>query len=595
ANLSDKDTAALAANIRRAALATYAPLTNLQGALQSLVAMGMDPRIATGMLRPIGTMATTYKLEAEDAAKASFAAYDNLKVPINQSAQAMETMVAAAKAGKVEVADMAKVFPSLTGSAQTLGMTGIKAVAQLGAALQIAGKTARDADEAGNNVNNLLNKLGDNETLKNFKNFGIDAKAAYAAGTAAGATQLETMIALLEKVKAKGGTVNDIFGDMQARAAAAALLANKAEFNKIATTAGGSKGMIQQDLGKRLANDPLAQQAALMSRLGDAGITIGTHLLPPLTALAEKAAALTERFATFANQNPRLMAMLSNIAVYALAASAGVGTLRLGFGMFSYAAHGVLATRRIGASLFSAMPTIFSTAGMALNTLRTGFTAFRTGMMAARVASMAFAASNPVFLILTGLALLALAAYNHWDKIVVAFNWAKDKIMAIGEWFKNIGAMMIDGLILGFTNTYERVKAKITAVPEKLANLFRNKLGIRSPSRLFAEYGGHLMTGLANGIDGGAGGPLARIGRLSRDMTAALAVGAGLAGPAAAAPPGVAGGAAGGGVVQNITITIVQQPGQSGPDLARMIAAELDKRQRAAGAARRSGFGDYGE
>jgi TP901 family phage tail tape measure protein len=593
ANLSNRETAALAANIRQAAADTVQPISNMQAALQSLVAMGMDPRIATGLLRPIGTMATTYKLEALDAANASFAAYSNLKVPISQAGKAMEAMVFAAKAGKVEVADMARVFPQLTGSAQVLGMSGVTAVAQLGAALEIAGKSASGPDEAATNVNNLLNKLADNETLKKFSGFGINAKAAYAAGDAVGATKLETLLVLLEKVRAKGGTVNDVFGDMQARSAAAALLANKAEFANVAKGAAGSKGVIGQDLKTRLENDPLAKQAQLMSRLGDAGITLGTHLLPPLTALAEVTADLVSRFAAFAENNPRLAAGLATLAVSAVTLSGGIAALRIGFGLANYTWMGALSIYTKTLSAFSYAAPVFTRIGAGLAMMRGWLVRVTAQLLfAAPAAWAAMAPFLPWIAAVAGLTAAGIALYNHWGKISAFLaNLGSTLWNAAG----NIGSRMWDGLIGGITGGLAKVKATIEGAGDKIANWFKAKLGIRSPSRLFAEYGGHLMQGLSDGIDGRATSPLDSITRLSRQLTAALAIGAAAASPAAAGAIPATGSAGGSTAMMNVTINIQQQPGQSAQDLAKQVADELDRRQREAAAARRSAFRDYGE
>lgn len=571
-NLTKRETAALAANLRQAADDTIQPITSIQAALQSLVAQGMDPRIATGLLRPIGTMSTTYKMEALDAAKVSFAAYSNLKVPIGQSGKAMEAMVFAAKAGKVEVADMAKVFPKLTGSAQVLGMSGITAVAQLGAALQIAGKTATDSEEAANNVNNLLNKLGDNETLKKFKDFGIDAKAAYAAGTEVGATKLETMLALLEKVEKRGGTVNDIFGDMQARSAAAALLANKAEFASIAKGAAGSEGVIAKDLKIREDEDPLIKRAKLMNRLGNAGIVLGEKLLPPLTAVAEQAANLVGGFAAFAEQNPRLASGLATVAVYAVTLSGGIAAVRIGLGLLNYSWMGALS--------------IINKVKSAMNFLSLGS---KLSMLL-----------NPWVLLAAGIVFAGYMIYKNWDLIKATFNAGLAWLGSQAETFRNFGTRLWDGFINGITGRLAAVKATIEGAGDKIANWFKARLGIRSPSRVFAGYGGHLMTGLANGIDGGADGPVQRIGKLSRQLTAALAIGAATAGPAAAG--GTTGGAAAGGaaapagqVVQYVEIKIMAAPGQSSADIAKAVADELAKAAKAKAAAQRSSLADYGE
>ena len=64
-----------------------------------------------------------------------------------------------------------------------------------------------------------------------------------------------------------------------------------------------------------------------------------------------------------------------------------------------------------------------------------------------------------------------------------------------------------------------------------ISNWFKDKLGIHSPSRVFAEMGRYTVDGLAVGIEGNTQTALASVGQLSKQL---IAAGAGLTLSAAA-------------------------------------------------------------
>ncbi|WP_030540302.1 hypothetical protein [Sphingobium sp. DC-2] len=99
-----------------------------------------------------------------------------------------------------------------------------------------------------------------------------------------------------------------------------------------------------------------------------------------------------------------------------------------------------------------------------------------------------------------------------------------------------IGGYMIQGLINGVTGMLGALKSTIVNAASSVANWFKEKLGIHSPSRVFAGLGGFVMAGLDQGLAANASGPLARITDLSGQMTRALAVGAGGVAIATASP-----------------------------------------------------------
>lgn len=110
---------------------------------------------------------------------------------------------------------------------------------------------------------------------------------------------------------------------------------------------------------------------------------------------------------------------------------------------------------------------------------------------------------------------------------------------------------------------------------------FKNKLGIRSPSRVFMQLGSYVGEGAALGIQNGAGMVrTAALGMATATMVPMAAMGA----PAAAGPAPAAG--------STYTITINAAPGMDAQAIASAVAAELDRRERAADSRRYSRLAD---
>lgn len=186
---------------------------------------------------------------------------------------------------------------------------------------------------------------------------------------------------------------------------------------------------------------------------------------------------------------------------------------------------------------------------------------------------------------------------NNWNAILGFFKTLPTTMLTIG-------GQIIDGLLGGITAGWDRLKAGVTNIGEGIANQFKSLLGIRSPSRVFAGFGGMLGLGLQQGMLGtaravaGAATALAVAATpLFPDSNApapvpALAAGAQTA-AGASTTQGAAGqaGAAAPAAVQ-ITIgpiQITQQAGEDAEVLAERVAAAIERR---AGRVRRAALGD---
>ena len=94
--------------------------------------------------------------------------------------------------------------------------------------------------------------------------------------------------------------------------------------------------------------------------------------------------------------------------------------------------------------------------------------------------------------------------------------------------FTEFGGMIVNGLVNGLTAGLGAVKNAISSIGDSSIGWFKEKLGIHSPSRVFAELGGFTMAGLTQGLEVGQKGPLDALTSMTKQMTAAgtLALGA---------------------------------------------------------------------
>ena len=136
----------------------------------------------------------------------------------------------------------------------------------------------------------------------------------------------------------------------------------------------------------------------------------------------------------------------------------------------------------------------------------------------------------------------------------------------------------MDGLIKPIIEGGVQVVNAILGVVSKGVNAVKAFLGIRSPSRVFAEIGGHTTAGLALGINRGAPAAVESVRRMAAGITVAgaatLSAGMAMAGPSA---PGMPGGGSGGAVSIGPVSIVIQGAGMD----AEAIAKAVDQRLRA--------------
>lgn len=445
---------------------------------------------------------------------------------------------------------------------------------------------------------------------------------------------------LLPALAAKGLTsqdqVNDAIGSIFSNRTASSLFSQmymmRDQIHKNAKLNAGAFGI--DELDARARNSLSGKELEAQARFHDAMQEAGRALLPAYISLLNTAGSALQRITQFAQENPVLASYIGKAVLWIGLLAAGFGALSLG----AAALLGPFAVVRYGLGLFGFQmlrvgPLLSSGAGLLV---RLGSAFLSVGMAVARVGMLLLA--NPLGIAIALLAGAAYLIYRNWSGIVgglktiwdqlggsfsgvvttitqTIVNWSPlglfyQAFTGVMQWFgielpakfTTFGAQMMQGLVSGITSMLGTVQDTISGAADSTVGWFKEKLGIRSPSRVFMQAGENIAEGAAIGIDRTR--PLLRAAALGLAGATAVAMPAMAAefplapgnfdtrAPLAAAPSGRA---AGGVVVQGDTITIhiTAAPGADAAQLARAIRAELDKRDADKRARARGAFIDY--
>jgi len=553
ADLSRPKTEALGKGLLIAARAANQMPADMQAGVDALAGLGTSVPDAVAMMTPIGRAATAYKAEIADLSNASFAATDNLKVPIGQTQKVIDIMAAAGKAGAFEIKDMAGVFPSLTAAYQALGQKGTGAVADLAAGLQIARKGAGDSASAGTNLANVLQKISSPATVKAFDKMGVNLPNALKKAYKEGKTPLEAIAEITNRtLKGDLSKLGYLFEDSQVQQGLRPLIQNMELFRKIRADAMKSDGTTDRDFTERM-KDSAEQSKALRTNAAILAITLGAQLLPTVNAGLKAFNGFATWIGDAAKRHPSLAKSLA-----------------------------------IGAGAFATLFLILGGGAIVLSGLMAPFAAlsFAAGALGIGLAPV-IGIALAVIAAVVGLGAAAYLIYAKWGGISAWFGaqWTAIKGYAWSTitWFTTlpgqfaaIGRHMIDGLIGGITGKLAALKALIISAGSNVAGWFRRTLGIHSPSRVFRGFGGNIIDGLTLGIAAQESEPVQRMDSLSRRLTAAIVTGSALPGMALAAPgAGGRGPAPVAAAPTSIVVQIYGAPGQSEEALGDIFMRKL--------------------
>lgn len=602
--------------LRETALNYNQHAAEIGAGLQALVASGITSAAELQRYAPIlARTATATRASVDDLGNVFVALKSNLAIGAQDTEAALNMLAYAGKQGQFELKDMARWMPNLAPMMQALGVTGKEAVAELGAALQVARKGAGTADEAANNLKNFLAKVTSPDTLKDFEKAGIDLKGSLIQLRAQGMTPmmatLEIIRDYMKKVGGEGALkrfdtaakagdmegvkalsesygLGTLFQDIQAMSFIKPAIANMEALKRLKaeTMAAGGTDMLGADFERRTAGS-----AEQMKRFGilskEIGLSVGEALLPPLVSIMETLAPVVRGIGAWASANPGLVKTVVGLG---LALTAGkLAVLGAGWAisfMVLSPLNGLrTALLTVGgrwlwfkglwqAGAFSRVAVAVRMAGQAVLWLG------RAVLWLGRAVLL-----NPIGLALTAVAGAGYLIWKNWDRLGPMFARLWGGIKGLPGQMADLGRAVIDGLIGGIRAKLAAAGAAIKSVGASVRDTFKGLLGIRSPSRVFAEMGGNLSEGLSLGMT-------ARLGAVTKaaaGLAAAASVSVAAAGvPEGVAPrPGVAANGGGGMVVHYApTITIHATNSEAGAvrqqaeQALSMSLAEFEKMMR---------------
>ena len=288
--------------------------------------------------------------------------------------KALEAVAFQGQAGSFEASDMARWFPQLLASMQKQGITGMDAVTQLGAMLQVQMKTAGTSDEAANNLKNWMEKIGSREVVDAYSKAGIDYQGSLNTGIQGGMSTLEASFGLAkryieatdpkkaakmaeataqiskeanpEKAKAMLSSLEqalrtgDIFADMQVKSALTAYVQNKALYEQLKNEASGASGILDKNLSER--RDTSSQKWAETIQAGnDAMRSVGDAIRPVTDAVASGLTTVVKGFTKLSDESPNLVAGITALAAGASVVTSVLGAFKIGRGLVNLARGGL--------------------------------------------------------------------------------------------------------------------------------------------------------------------------------------------------------------------------------------------------------------
>ena len=489
----------------------------------------------------------------------------------------------------VDSGNMLQGFTKLSPVLSVLRKKGLGAAQELAPLLVLMDQTGMAGESAGNALRKVFQagldakKLGKaNDVLKDIKaGFNIDFTDGK--GEFAG---IDKMFAQLDQLKALNSTdrtsvVKTLFGDDAETLQVLDTLMEKGKTGYLEVV---GKMQAQADLRRRvneelgtLTNVMEAAQGSFTNTLADIGATVA----PTLKVLLKWLGGLAASTGEWARSNPVLTSTLFYIAAaVALLATAG-GALALTFA----AIVGPMLMMRFG------MQMLGLNGGMLVGVLK--------GIASAIGFIGRALLLNPIGLAVTAIAVAAFLIYQYWgpissfftglwQKVTGVFNAAMAWFAALPARFLAFGSAIVQGLATGITNGLGAVKAAIVGAADSAVGWFKDKLGIKSPSRVFMLAGNEVSNGAAEGITQQQG----RVRQAALRMAAATAMALPMVAGAGAGsgdsmidtrpPISGGGGGRGGSAVggDTISITIQAAPGMDPQAIARAVSAELDRRQR---------------
>lgn len=597
-------------------LSTRLPQTTVQIAEMMTAAARMEvptDELAT-FVELASEMATAFDAVPDEIAESMGKVAKNFKRPVTEIRGLADAINYLDDNAISKGADIIDVLNRTSGVASTVAISA-EDTAALGSTLLTLGERAETASTA---INAIFTKFAAaTKGTKKFKaavaEIGMtpaqiqNGMAKDAAGT------LEKVSAAIAKLPKKNqiGVMAELVG-LEHSDTLAKLVQQPEELKRQRQLANGPEGKGSMAKEASARNSTLSAQTLMeQNRLFNSMTVAGEQLKAPLLEIYNTLNPLLEKLTAWMQANPAIVGGVLKLVVGTGLLMGAVGALLIPLGL-------MLAKGALLRFMLARLGLSFASIGTAVRLVGSAFTfggqwlgAFGARMALYIPAILRFGAVflrllGPIGLVITAATML----YSRWDDVVggAKLLWADltgaissglQAVMGLTSQFFNAGANIIQGLVSGITSRIAAVRDAVGEVASSSIGWFKEKLGIHSPSRVFAELGGFVGEGAAQGITGSsslvrnaalgmAAATLVPMGAMALPMGEMLAMPA----MASMAAPGPVGGAALGGGANTYIINITVQGNAKGDEIGAAVRAEIERFERQKAARRGSSLTD---
>ena len=539
--------------------------------IAAIVAAGGQSGVARenllGYAKDAATMGVAFDMAAGDAGEAMATMANVLGKPITEMAQFGDVINHLSDNANSKAADIVNVITRVGSDTRMLGMTENQAAA-LGSTFLSMGKAPELAAQAVKGMSSSFLQLKAGAHEKELKKLGFTTKSFAAAMNKDAQGAISSFIEKVKKMPKdkQYPLLAKVFGKQYADDVLL-LAQNTGEYNRQLgllqeTDENGNLkyiGSMQREFENR-SNTTENKLIKLKSSLTEIATKIGNAFLPVITSFVENITPVIYGITEWVETNPQIMEWVLTIGGGIGAVVGGLLTLHSAFsfvtaGLLPFLKLGKFLGGFLGNFLFSAISKLSLGFGYLIGYILKGAMMFGKAIFMMSRALL----TNPIGLLITGIAVAAYLIYDNWEKIGPwfselwqtvsgAFSSAWNSITnfcseawtnisnfftsgignitaTILDWsplglfqqvfstvlswfgidvpskFSDFGKNMIDGLVNGIKNAWEGAKQIVSDLGEGIKGWFAEKLGIHSPSRVFKGYGVNVVEGLAIGMN----------------------------------------------------------------------------------------------
>lgn len=539
--------------------------------IAAIVAAGGQSGVARenllGYAKDAATMGVAFDMAAGDAGEAMATMANVLGKPITEMAQFGDVINHLSDNANSKAKDIVNVITRAGSDTRMLGLTE-KQSAALGSTFLSMGKAPELAAQSVKGMSAAFLQLKAGEHAKELKQLGFTTKSFAAAMNKDAQGAISSFIEKVKKMPddKQYPLLAKVFGKQYADDVLM-LAQNTGEYNRqlglLQETDEHGKlkyiGSMQREFENR-SNTAENKLTKLKNSISELATKIGASFLPVISSFVENITPVIYSIAKWVETNPQIMDWVLKIGGGVAAVVAGLLTLHSAFsfvsaGLLPFIKVGKFLGGFLGNVLFSAISRLSLGLGYLIGYVIKGAMMFGKALVIMSRALL----TNPIGLIITGIAVAAYLIYENWAKVGPWFSelWGKVSGVFSNAWngitnfcstawtnisnfftsgignitatilnwsplglfyqilqpvlnlfgielpgkFSEFGSNLIQGLVNGIRNAWEGAKEWVVGLGQSIKGWFTSEVEIHSPSRVFKGYGVNIVEGLAIGMN----------------------------------------------------------------------------------------------